>query len=401
MTTEEIYKLERNIPLIYWLKAMFAFMILMPVITVFFQSRGLDMKGLFLLQSIFSIALLILELPSGYIADFLGRRKTLMIASLFWGIGYSIFPFSDSFFDLAVAEIFMALGLSLASGTDIAVIYDSLDALGSKKAPIKIVGRTMYYQQLGEAIAGLIGGWLIYISIEAPVIIQAVVAWIPLFVAFFIFEPPRPLMDKKSHKENFAYIYRSVFGHSKLLTLVVLNLIIFGVGTLIAAWCIQKVWQERDIPVIYFGYLWAAMNYLVAITARKAHKIEKHLGSSKTMLLMGTMPAVGYLGLALITGWWIVLFGTLFYFCRGIYSVILKDALNRRVTGDLRATANSIAGLGVRLMFVVMGPTVGYLIDDHGSDTAFLILSGIYVMAFLLLILPLLRQSDSFQGHKA
>ena len=389
-------KLQRNIWLIFLFSGSWAFLILMPVIIPFFMSRGLDMQDVFLLQAFFSATLLLFELPSGYVADLLGRRKTLLFGSACWGAGFSIFPFVTNFWSLLPAEFLMALGVSLISGTDVAVIYDSLNALGSKKAPIKVLGKKIYYQQIGETIGGLLGGWLALWSLGTVVWAQAAIGWAPLIVAFFVHEPDRVKMQKKKHRENFAYIYRSVFKHSRLLTLIVLNNMFYGVVTLLAVWTFQQYWQNLGVALIYFGYIWAISNLSVAVVARYAHKIEKRLGSETVLVLIGLLPVIGFAGMAWMPGLWGIAFCLCFQVTRGLNSVILRDALNSRVTGDLRATANSIAGLGMRLLFIILGPIVGYFIDFDGLKVVFLGLGGMYVLVFFALIVPMLSQRRSF-----
>ena len=55
------------------------FLVIMPVIVPFFESRGLSMQQIFLLQAVFAVVVLVMEIPSGYAADLLGRRVTLLV----------------------------------------------------------------------------------------------------------------------------------------------------------------------------------------------------------------------------------------------------------------------------------------------------------------------------------
>jgi len=389
-------QLEANITKIYLFNAIWMFMVIMPVIVVFFQSKGLSMADIFLLQSIFGIAMLLFELPSGYFSDLFGRKITLVVSTVFHGIGFCILPFANDFETLVVMEIFLALAVSLFSGTDVAILYDSLNAIGDRRAHVKIMGRKIYYQQLGETFGALAGGWLILISLECNVWGQAVVSWIPLCVVLTMVEPPRPKMSKRKHKDNFIYIYRSLFRQSRLLTLIILNSMMWGVATLLAVWTFQKYWQEINIPLLWFGYVWAACNLTVALVAKNAHKIEKSLGSPATIILMGILPVIGYFGMSFVEVWWGALFCLCFQASRGINSVILRDALNRRVSGDLRATANSVNSLGVRFIFIIFGPYIGSVIDQSGSSAAFNTLGIAYLVCFIIVLLPFLAQRKHF-----
>lgn len=389
---------ERNIPLVFALNGLWMFMVLLPVIVPFFQSRGLSMAGVYSLQAVFGAALLVLEVPSGYASDLFGRKRSLVLASIFHGIGFTLFVRAHGFAELVVGELFLALGLSLHSGTDVSLVYDSLAAAGSKKAPIKLLGRNIFYQQVGETLGGLVGGWLVLSALDAPVRAQAVVAWLPLLPALALREPPRArLLDPRSHRENAAYVWRSLFGRTPLLTLIVLNSIAYGVATLIAVWAVQKYWQVLGIPLSYFGYLWAAANLATALTARYAHKIEKRLGSAATVALMALLPVAGYFGMALTAAAWGALFCIFFQVSRGINAVVLRDALNRRISSDMRATANSVTSLGVRALFVAFGPLVGACLDARGPAPVFHALGWAYVAVFALLAVPLLRQRRNYE----
>ena len=354
------------------------------------------MQEIFWLQSAFAITLLISELPSGYISDLIGRKKALFFAGVLHGVGFTIFPLADGVWLLVLAEIIMGISVRLFSGTDISLIYDSLEALGERKAPIKIVGRRFFYMQFSQTIAGLLGGWLVYLSLNTVAWIQAALAWWPCLFVFFITEPERKLMDKKKHKENFLYIYRSLFNHSRLLNYILLNSVVYSVATLVAVWTYQKYWLELNIPLYYFGYLWAGLSLIVAIVGRYAHKLEKKWGSTNVLILMGVLPIIGYFGMAHFVSFIGVLFAICFQVSRPINAIILSDGLNKRVTGDMRATANSVAGLGSRTLFIVLGPLAGYGIDRYGMSTTFYAFAIFYSLAFVLILLPLLRQRDSF-----
>lgn len=396
--SERSIDFSKNVPLIYGLNGVWSFMVLMPIIVPFFQSRGLTMSEIYQLQAVFGVALLILEVPSGYFSDVFGRKNSLYAASVFHGLGYTSFLYAHDFFTLAVAEVILAIAVSLFSGTDVSLIYDSLEASGNKKAPIKMVGKKVFYLQTGETLGGLVGGWLLLISFGTPLLVQAVVAWLPLVVVYFIKEPPRLLMDRRRHRENVIHVYKSLFKHSKLLNYILLTSMFYGVATLVAVWAFQKYWQHLEIPLLYFGYLWALSNFSVAIMGRYAHKLEKHIGSSITVIMMAALPVVGYFGISAVESIWGIIFCLCFQLSRGINAVVIRDALNKRVTADLRATANSVSSLGVRGLFILLGPVAGHLIDTYGIRATFFGFGIAYVICFFVIILPLLGQRAHFIG---
>lgn len=389
----------QNIKKIFWLNSFWMLMIIMPILVPYFQGLGLTMKDIFQLQSIFSFLILVFEIPSGYLSDLVGRKYTLVIGSLMHGIGYTIFPFADGFWTLVIAEIFLAIGASLFSGTDISLLYDSIDKddKTKKNSGTKLVGELLFYKQSGEAIAAIICSIvLIFYTLKAPVYLQSIAAWVPLLICLGLKEPLRKKMSKTKHKQNFIYIYNTLFKDSKILKAIGINMAMYGVATLLAVWLFQNYWTNLKIDLLYFGLIWAALNFTVGIIGKFAHKIEATLGSTNTIILIGLLPIIGYLGMGLSKTFVGIIFCFCFQVSRGLNQVILKDALNKRIGGDLRATSNSIISLIVRLIFIIIGPLLGYMIDFHGENSAYYFMGLLYILIFVGILLPFLSHKDSF-----
>lgn len=355
------------------------------------------MRGIYLLQSIFAVTVFICEVPSGYVSDLLGRKNTLIVASILKAIGFTLFPLADSFELLAIAEVILGIAVSLSSGTDTALIYDTMEVVSPKKAQIKVLGKSVYYLSLGEGFASLIASLMLIAgsSVKSLAIVSAVIAWVPLGICLTLVEPPRKKMTQ-GHKENAKYIFDNLFKQSRLLKLIMMNAIMSFLGTLTAVWMFQKYWANIGVPIAYFGFLWALTNFTVSLVSKRAHKVEKHIGSVTALIAIGLLPIAGYLGIALVDHVLGVIICLLFQICRGLGQVIYNDALNKRVTTDFRATANSIMQMGVRILFVGIGPLFGYLIDTKGIPYASLSMSALYALVFIFLLIPLINERNNF-----
>ena len=302
-----------------------------------------------------------------------------------------VFVFSETFWHFAVFEVFAAVAASMVSGTDVALLYDTMEVLDEKKSKdFSLLGKRLFFMQLGETIASLLTGLLVLYSLTLPAKINAVTAWIPFFAALTLVEPPRKRLSTVTHFGNFRYIWKKLFLDSRELRLILFNLIWYGLATLLAVWTFQDYWKTLEIPLYWFGYLWAGYNLFVALTGRFAHRIEKKLGARVTLLLIGLLPVFGYLGMAFFMSWLGVIVGLFFQIGRGLTQVVIKDALNTRISADIRATVNSISSLGVRLAFAFLGPLLGFLIDHEGHRVAFSSFSFVFLIVLLLWNLPLI-----------
>ena len=130
-----------NIVKLHILKGISWFMLSMPIIVIFFQDHGLSLTQIMQLQAAYSLSVAIFEIPSGYIADLFGRKKTIVLSTLFSFFGFLIFSFFSGFNEFIIAEICVGIGGSLMSGSDTALLYDTLIEENEQKTYTKVEGK--------------------------------------------------------------------------------------------------------------------------------------------------------------------------------------------------------------------------------------------------------------------
>ncbi len=366
------------------------FLVIMPVAVPFFESRGLSMQQIFLLQALFGVVVLVMEVPSGYAADLLGRRLTLIVGSVFIGLGHAMLLFADGFGGLALFELGLGIGTSLVSGADLAILYDSEAALGHNAGRRQeLVGRLFTMHTASEAVAAVLCSVLLLWSLQAAVYVQVVLGWLPLLIALTLIEPPGERLDGSNHGANMRMIVGHLLKSSAVLRLTLLALSIWGLTTFYAVWLLQKLWQQQGVELSQFGYLWAIYMLVSAAAGRLALKIEDRLGTTTLLAFVGSLPVLGYLGLALsgVVGGFVA--ALTFFIARGLGLVVLRDAFNKRLPGMYRATANSLASFVFRAAFAVTGPFVGWTLDLWGMDVTLALLAVVSLVIFASVLLPL------------
>lgn len=385
-------KLERNVHRTLMLGFFQVFLVVMPVAVPFFQSKGLSMQAVFTLQALFGFVVLITEVPSGYLADVLGRKPTLVLGAVMGALGHSALLVADGFVTLAIFEVCLAISHSLISGADLALLYDTEIALGrSQEKQRQVVGRLYGARTTSEAVAAVVCSLvMLYAGFETLIYVQVVAGWVPVLLVFRIVEPPTERIISRGHRENLVAIFRYLMSHSRLLRLVIAALSIWSLTTFYAVWLLQKVWESQGIELAHFGWLWGGLTLLAALAGRWAHALEDAVGPRGVLLFIGLAPVVGYIG---IEAWgWVggLLASSTFFLARGFGLVILRDALNTRIPSEFRATANSLASLGFRAAFVLTGPIVGYVFDGWGITVTLALLVLVTLVIFFSLILPLI-----------
>ena len=228
----------------------------------------------------------------------------MVAGSIISAIGFQFLWYGHTFYDFAIYEIIIGIGLSLQSGCDIAILYQSLEKLRLHGSGAGYLGRRLNYSTTGEAIASLFGGFFGGISLFLPAYVQAGVAWIPMFIAMSLYEPEGQKLSSASHIQNFRMIGKAVFGHSKLLTFTILAFIFYGFATFVAVWSMQPYRLTRGLSISLFGYHWAANNLLVAFVGRYVYLVERRLGSVAIVIIIALLPVIGYFGMAFTPRLW-------------------------------------------------------------------------------------------------
>jgi MFS family permease len=356
------------------------FMLIMPVIVLFYYDNGLSMQQVMLLQAIYSLVLVACEIPSGYISDTLGRKNCLVAGSLLGTLGLSLYCVSSSFYGFLAAEIALAVGQSCVSGTDSALLYDTLHALRRDERYMRHQGRMSACGNFSEAAAGILGGFTALISLRANFYGAAVVMAVTIPLCLSIREPAvrahytRPLCLKA-----FSTIVADTFRSPRLRWLV-LHCGVILAATLNIVWFVQPYLQQAGVPLMLFGCVWTALNLSVGLASVGAHRVHTRIGDG--FFLAGPVALIGcsFVILGLAPFQWTLAFLLGPYIVRGLTIPYFFNAINKVTTADRRATVLSIRVFVTRLMFAVTGPFFGWVHDRYSLQGA-LITAGIIFCA--------------------
>ena len=373
-----------NIYSLYLIKLSKWLMLIMPIVALFYTDNGLDDYDIFVLQAVYSLSVALLEIPSGYMADIIGRKKSLVIVSVLGTLGYGIYSFTSGFYGFLFAEIVLGLGGSFISGSDSAMLYESLAAMDKKQLYFRLEGRITSLGHFAETIAALGGGIIaVSLSYRAVYFSQTVIAGIAIPAAFFLLEPPR---GKGINRPGFGHILlvckESLFINKKLSSTLLLSSLI-GTSTLCMAWTSQVYFVNMGLTEKAITPLWISLNLTVALVAAFADKIVNKAGrplAIRIILLVipGTYILLG--SFSLLPGLFVLF---VFYAIRGYATPLLKDLVNRYCASETRATVLSIRSMIIRVSFAILGPFIGSISAGYSLSFA-LRLSGFILLPLIL-----------------
>ena len=364
----------------------------MPVVVLFYQDNGMGMHDIFILKAIYSVAIVVMEIPSGWMADIWGRKKTLILGAILGSAGFLAYSFSYGFWAFAVAEIILGIGHSFVSGADSAMLFDSLKADNKTKEYTKQEGRITSIGNFAEAFAGILGGFLAAISLRTPFYFQFAVAAMAIPAALTLIEPKIHSTEHVHSIKKLVQNIRKTFAVNQNLRISILLSAVTGTATLTFAWLVQPFFKAIDLPVEMFGIFWTALNLTVGVSSIFAHRVEIFLGKRYTLLIIIMLLATGYFLAGIAITFWGVAFLFLFYLIRGIATPVLKNYINQYTESEVRATMLSVRNFIIRISFAVIGPLLGWITDNISLNYAFFLAGGIYLISALIIVFPWIRK---------
>ncbi len=376
-----------NIWKIYLYKFLSEFWVIVPILIPYYEFNRLNSTQIFTIQAAYALSIMLLEIPSGYLADVIGRKKTLILGAFFLPIGIGVYVSTHTFFSFILAEFIIAVANSMRSGCDSAFLYDTLLQLKEESEYKKLEGKSFYYTRVGTAISSILGGAVALISLHVPFYINIATSLMMLPIALSLTEPQRQKLTVSNPLKDILRITRISFVHRLLRPLMLYAALIMSTGV-VGVWAYFLYYESIGISIGFFGLLFAAFQLSNAFGSKISHRFEKILGqrislslpllSATTFVLLGIFKTSFLIPLIFINAF---LWGTSF--------PLLMDSMNRLIQSDVRASVLSVANMIRSLSFVILSPLFGKLVDIFSLSTAF-ILMGIYFFVYGIITLALI-----------
>jgi MFS family permease len=135
-----------------------------PFLMLFFLEKNLSYTQIGLLYSVKMITRTILEIPTGVIADALGRRGSMIFSYSSYIISFILYYFSGNYLLLIIASFVFGVGDAFRTGTHKAMIFEYLKYKSWEDQKVHYYGHTRSWSQVGSAVSSLIAAVIVYYS---------------------------------------------------------------------------------------------------------------------------------------------------------------------------------------------------------------------------------------------
>ena len=132
-----------------------------PFIILFFLDKGLSFTQIGFLIGFRELAINLMEIPSGAVADLFGRRRSMMLSFVAYIISFTVFGFSQVYWHLFIAMFFFAFGEAFRTGTHKAMIFSWLRSQGRIDEKTQVYGYTRSWAKIGSAVSVVLAAALV------------------------------------------------------------------------------------------------------------------------------------------------------------------------------------------------------------------------------------------------
>ena len=215
------------------------------------------------LQSWFTLCLFLLEIPTGIVADRYGRKQSIFAGCIVMAAGALLYGSIPNVAIFAVGELTMALGITLISGADKALMYEWLNERGRDSEFTSLWARARSWHLAGILVGAPVGGIIAQrFGLNWPMLLWALPSTTGGFLILFIKEPKLHLGSEiESQKKYFQTAIQSLRDAARhpVLFSWTINAALVAAAGYFVIWLYQPLMKLLAIPYEYYGFAQAGM----------------------------------------------------------------------------------------------------------------------------------------------
>ncbi len=331
---------------------------------LFWQERGMQVQQVVYCEIIYALTVVLLEIPSGVLADRFGRKRLLVINGAIAALEFLLLLFADRFWMFALVVFLSGVGKAFSSGSENALLYDSLLAENRQEDFEKLLGRLSALDFAGTMLAMLSGGVLAeFYSLELNYILSCASAGLAFVFTLFLREPPMvtraqgEMLQAKQYTKQAALLFKA----KPLVLLYCLSAAVLGSCLIYLDEFWQLLLEQTGVPVFLFGVVCAAEQLLRIPGNLFAYQLRRRFHYRTILTAVIFTNAAGYVALFLTRNVLCILPMLILSLAAGITDPLVLGYLHRQTESHIRSTAESFASLGLRLLSILVGLLFGYM----------------------------------------
>lgn len=376
-----------NIPYNYFY-TFFSFFGVTTLWVLYLTHKGMSLVEVGLLESIFHVASFIFEMPTGALADRFGYRTVLVFGRICAALSSVIMIFSHDFLWFAIGFVISALSYNLNSGTNEALVYESLHAFKAEKTYINISANLNAIYEFTDTLGVFVAGWFVNRYFEGVYWIQIAVSVLAIVTVLLMSEPEKPVKQEKHRRDSYAAIIKRAvlfLKENKQLRFLMVYFAFFQ-GVLASFYFyFQSLMNDYGFKGYQISILMVISAVFQIVGAKISPRIEKRMKQAKMIqffsALLCLMLLISFVNQPAVLIVCFVSINTLSALSQPIFS----NYFNLLIPSGSRATLLSVSSMLFSVAMIVLFPFAGWLVERIGFSTSFGLLGIVLLISLIVL----------------
>lgn len=360
-----------------------------PIATLYYQARGLDFVQINSLWAVVVVTMAISEVPTGLIADRIGRKLAIVVALVLQLLGEVVFLCADSYSLFVASAVLGGIGFAFSSGCLESLLYDTLKQQKQEALMQRVMGQNGAAAQLAMIAGAVVGGYvardLMMDSYIYLIVMTTGAVAVALAVSFVLREPGNQLQRDRTRARSILTSGLSLLRtNPRLRRIVALSIFANPLGAYLMTFY-QPHLLAAGVSAHWLGLSLALGSLLGTASSYFAHLLERHLGVRWALFVATVLPGGLYLLLAASSVAWLAVLSFVMTFgFSALQRPIFADYVNRHIDSESRTTVLSIISMLTGVYIAGMGLVTGAL-AEISLPVTFAVIGSVTIVAAVLL----------------
>lgn len=360
---------KRNLYLVMSESAITAGILAMSVITPFFNSIGLDQSQIALAQIIFTSVLMLLNIPTGYIADRISRKWANIIGDFGHGIMLLTYAMTKNFVGVVICESMMGIASALSGGVDQSLLKHFSGKLAkltekSESQVLKVnTARLECAKYACTLFLLILGGPIGAIDLRLAIALSSVPKFIGGIISIFIDDDSEKLVPvHKNPMKDMARVMKTAFKSKPLRW----SIFAYAVGREMThgiIWVATPLFMQAGVPLQLVSFVWAFNSLMSIVGAHLASKYGRRLKDYQILIIPMVLVTVSMLvmgiNLNIVTVWLYGLMGI----TQGWTAGTLSPMVQKHVKPSEQTSVLSLTAVVAELLYIPVVWIIGAMAD--------------------------------------
>lgn len=364
------------------------------------QIKHISPSSVIIIDAFYSIFLVIFQFPASFILDKIGRKKSLVLGTLFNSIYLLVVILSRNLVELILAEMAAALGYALKDIASPSLLNESIPVTKRKSEIFgKLSGKAMSGYYILNAVSLIISGFLYNINGYIPMFLALGIILITFILANSFYEPIESFSNLKEKtinqdKDNdFKEALSFIFSSGRLKSLILYSSVMLSLINILASTEIYLL-EELDVSSGFIGVTFAILGIISGIAAKKQNEFH-NMFRNKSLTVLGLtismaciISTLGFVfELPVTITLVIVLVAYVFkYIVVGIYQVLISKYLSNFTNEEIDSKIYTTQIFVNSIVSSILGVVTSVFLDDFGIVNTMLVSGVGFLILFVITI---------------